>query len=465
MGTEVGWMLSTNEESAQAARGESNDVVQLRVATWNMDHWRRTQDQRRAGWDHVLAGMGVDVVLLQETVPPREQARDRVVYQEIGDFRAWGSAVAAASDRVRLEEISTARTPFSRRRFTLRNTYPGSVSIARAEIEGVAPITFVSVYTVIDVYAQTTLLRQIADLIPLFDSADGARVILAGDLNLFPGIAGANRGRIEGIFGALRSVGLVDISDLDLLERPVHLDGCPCGLGEACRHFPTWGKYQLDHMFVSEALSSQVRGLRLDTDAVSAGMSDHTPVIADFALDRGPVARAWDAEAFEVEIGRRWGPAAMNAVESLVAWAKDTETALRTAGRRDIGLTRFPTTVSADPQMWWQLDYRPDRPAATQSLISIRATGEVVVPVQYMTQPPFDDIARRDAVRVALNEIPQVAIPAGRLTGRPSFPLAVIQDAKGLAILLSVLDRIVDETDFSRVSTPGAEVAVTPPEG
>ena len=61
-----------------------------------------------------------------------------------------------------------------------------------------------------------------------------------------------------------------------------------CGLGDARRHFPTWGNCQLDHGFVSESLADQVRTLRLDTDAVAAGMSDHTPVIVDFALDRRP---------------------------------------------------------------------------------------------------------------------------------------------------------------------------------
>ena len=68
------------------------------------------------------------------------------------------------------------------------------------------PLTFVSVYAVTDVYAQTTLLRIVADLIPLFDSAHGTRVILGGDLNM--GLTTSDPYYVErgnGILGALKS--------------------------------------------------------------------------------------------------------------------------------------------------------------------------------------------------------------------------------------------------------------------
>ena len=96
------------------------------------------------------------------------------------------------------------------------------MAIARVTIPDVQPITVVSVYNVIDdVYAQTTLLRIIADLIPLFDSADGARVILGGDLNMSTAQkAGPDLERASGILEALKGLGLRDLAEQPLTERP-----------------------------------------------------------------------------------------------------------------------------------------------------------------------------------------------------------------------------------------------------
>ena len=56
--------------------------------------------------------------------------------------------------------------------------------MARVGFPAVGSITFVSVYGLIDVYAQTTMLRVVADLIPLFDLSEGERVVLGGDMNV-----------------------------------------------------------------------------------------------------------------------------------------------------------------------------------------------------------------------------------------------------------------------------------------
>lgn len=63
-------------------------------------------------------------------------------------------------------------------------TFPGSVAVARVHPPGFRPIVFVSVYSAIDVHSTTTLLRQVSDLTPLFDSGDWDRVTLGGDLNI-----------------------------------------------------------------------------------------------------------------------------------------------------------------------------------------------------------------------------------------------------------------------------------------
>src|SRR5690606_16568957 len=113
---------------------------------------------------------GADVMLLQESVIPTDMNRSRIVHREIGGNRRWGSSVVALSDDLQVEEIDTVCSRYAATRFTMLGTYPGAVIVARVSIPQIGTITCVSVYGVINVYAQTSMLRIIADLIPLFDS-------------------------------------------------------------------------------------------------------------------------------------------------------------------------------------------------------------------------------------------------------------------------------------------------------
>jgi len=52
----------------------------------------------------------------------------------------------------------------------------------------------------------------------------------------------------------------------------------------------------------------------------------------------------------------------------------------------------------------------------------------------------------REELRLALNEMDGVDIPAGKLRYWPAFPLAVIEEPANLARLVAVLDRIATES-------------------
>ena len=130
-------------------------------------------------------------------------------------------------------------------------------------------------------------------------------------------------------------------------EPPAPPADCSCGKGEACGHIGTWKSSELDHLYVSPALASQVTALTVDASAVEAGWSDHKPLVLDLALSSELTPHAWDEEAFAVEIGRRHGPAARGVVEALVSWAEHKERELAAkAGVTAKVLTRFPRTAS-----------------------------------------------------------------------------------------------------------------------
>lgn len=60
------------------------------------------------------------------------------------------------------------------------------------------------------------------------------------------------------------------------------------------------------------------------------------------------------------------------------------------------------------------------------------AQGLIEVVFQYLkVRPPFDDTATREALRLAINEIPGVDLAAARLELRPSFPMRHIATSEG----------------------------------
>ena len=437
------------QEPAGSTAG-AQPVTPLRLATWNLNHWRQPllpTDTRRAAWEHLSASLGAQVALVQEAVPPLEIGRDRAVYGELGGYRNWGSAVVALDPLVTIEALRSVRLPYNRRRFLLANSNPGSVAVARLSVPGIQAITLVSVYGVFDGSVVSSMLRVVADLVPLFDSPDGARVILAGDLNV--GGAGTDPkslARAEAVFAAIRSLGLVEAKTL-VAEPPASAADCPCGNGGACGHIATWGKADLDHLFVTPSLAGQVTALSVDRAAVEAGLSDHVPLILDLALSAERTPHAWDEESFADEIGRRHGPAARAVIEKLVNWADNKERELTAAtGVCTKRLTRFPTNgVTTEPELWWQVDLDL-APRGTQHTISVKARGDVVVQFGNMRHPPFDSLEVRKELRLALNEMDDVDIPANKLRWWPTFPLRVLEDPANLARLVAVLDRIATES-------------------
>lgn len=448
--------------SVAEARAEGAPVP-IRLVTWNLNHWRQPllpTDTRRAAWDYLAKRIGAHVALVQEAVPPLELARNRAVYGELAGHRNWGSAVVALDPAITIEPIRSVRLPFSRRRFLLENTHPGSVAIARLTVADIQPITLVSVYGVWDGPVVATMHRVIADLVPLFDSPQGARVILGGDLNVSDATTDAKYlARGEALLAAIRSLGLVAVKTL-VANAPASPPDCPCGKAPTCGHIATWGSAELDHLFVTPSLASQVTAVTVDPASVQAGLSDHVPLVLDLALTTERTPHAWDEDSFTEEIGRRHGPAARDVIEKLVNWADRKERELTgVTGVRTKGLTRFPTNgITADPEMWWQVDLEL-APRGVQYTICVRAKGDVVVQFGARRNPPFDDLAVRDELRLALNEMDGVDIPKGKLPYWPTFPLSVLEDPN-LARLVAVLDRLATESHTVRP----IEAATTPVE-
>ena len=179
----------------------------------------------------------------------------------------------------------------SSREVSLYQTWPGSVAVATAEPDDGPPVTFVSVYGLIDCgYAVTTVHRVLSDLTPLLDSKYGKRLVLGGDLNCSTQLAPPDRARHRNLFERFESLGLIDLLTLAGDDR-APVAGCPCD-DEPCRHVQTHRHsrsavpWHDDYLFATEPMADRL----VSCEAHDQGepdpweFSDHCPVVATFDI-------------------------------------------------------------------------------------------------------------------------------------------------------------------------------------
>jgi endonuclease/exonuclease/phosphatase family metal-dependent hydrolase len=430
----------------QAAQPTESPAVSRRISigTWNMDHWKRTPQQRRDAWSFLQSGSGADVMLLQESVVPSGMSRSRIVHREIGGSRAWGSAVVALDESLQLEEIDTVRSRYASTRFSMLGTYPGAVIVTRVQIPDIGPITCVSVYGVINVYSQTTMLRVVADLIPLFDSPDGKHVVLGGDFNVSDSTRAdaVELPRYRAALTAIESLGLKNLA-ATVADRPPAPERCLCGQ-DMCHHLHTFGAnpgIQLDWLYATPELAGRCRRIRVERD-LARDLSDHAPVIADFDVPPSVSDRSWDSESIAQEIGVRNGQEVGRVAEDLIAWAQRKHEEMKSGHEHHASLDRLPTSTGSDPEIWIQLDLkRPDR---LQYTFSMNAAGRVTIQFQYMTAP-YNTVEARERVWGKLNDIPGVSLEK-RLEGRPWFPIAALLATENREKFERIIAEIIDVT-------------------
>lgn len=272
-----------------------------------MSHWEKSDSQRAGSW-RAPRDLGADVALVQEAVPPPDL--DNVVYRPIGGSRPWGSAVVGLTTLV--GPVTQAKGRANPAPVDLLRTHPGTVAIGRCAF-GDAEITLVSLYGLIkDGYADTTVHRQLSDLVPLLD-APGVedRLVIGGDLNIttqWVGREARYRDWEQATFARTKAFGLVDCVDLSRADGA--LENCGCADGDACRHVRTQyhGRsprpWQNDYAFASGKLvetGTVVAATVVDNEELR-GLSSRLPIVLEL-LDstRPPPVRRHQAPP-----GRSW---------------------------------------------------------------------------------------------------------------------------------------------------------------
>ncbi len=291
------------------------------------------------------------------------------------------------------------------------------------------------------------MFRIVADLIPLFDSSDGKRVVLGGDFNVTDAIRGDATvlPRWRAILNAVESLGLVNLAKV-APNRPPPIPGCLCA-EEECFHLHTytWGGNQgtqLDWLYATPDLAKHCTRIRLDHE-VFGELSDHAPIVADFNVVPDERPRIVDPDSFVEEMAARSGPESARIAEELINWAIRKHETLRRGERRLASYDRFDISSRvADPQMWFQLDL--NYPDDVQWTFSLTTRGNVYVQFQYM-KPPFDQSEARDRIWNEINQITGVELDR-RLDGRPAIPIRCLATLEVRERFERVFSEMIDET-------------------
>ena len=270
-------------------------MTEVSIATWNL---HQAVDRRPANveatWRYLTTALKPTIGLLQEaTTIPKTSGGS--FSNQAGQLR-YNTAVVAFDGRLeRLPDVSTKYS--SKTTFSITPQVPGTFEVARViDLPGVEPFVAISLYgRMAPLYAQTSMLRAIADLIPLFDATRfNKRVVLGGDLNVYDQTKDrVMRERWRAILAMVESLGLENLLKRTQPDRGAW-PRCICG-DPACFHAETFRHVNTpadqpglttDYLFATKDLADRLRALEVwgDRHPEVWKLSDHCPLVARFDL-------------------------------------------------------------------------------------------------------------------------------------------------------------------------------------
>jgi len=262
----------------------------VRIATWNMKQAIAPKRPLPQLWAWAEQAIDPDVAVFTEARVPKEGTPEgwTAHWQAggVGPRRTWGTVMAARG----VELLPLTSVVVGHRTHELRPTWPGTTVVADVLRDGERWATLVGLYALtVDndgvscKHGGFSLRRLLQDIDPLFDSARGERVVVAGDFNLWP----------SDVATRIRPYDLCDLIELTAPARRAPLERCAACRGDTrCGHLwthrngnsPNAAVQQIDFILASKALAGEVRtvygGVGAFPDAWD--VSDHAPVVAEF---------------------------------------------------------------------------------------------------------------------------------------------------------------------------------------
>ena len=245
---------------------ESN--YKMKCLVWNMDYWKRTNEQREKAWEYI-AGVDADICLLNECSD--DSHYDHSIH--VKDTGAWGTGVFSKHELTEITEITKQRKVLP-----IIKSHPASLVPTNLTLYD-KNIIAISLYGKIDQdgFAITTLHRSLSDLTPIFSQRMKARwLLIGGDFNADPLIDVQQNDSAHHIFyERLKDFKLHDCCKKFNPERV-----------QTIRHPSSNKKWENDRLFAGKYLYDRLISCEVIDDPNLYELSDHNPIIAEFNLTK-----------------------------------------------------------------------------------------------------------------------------------------------------------------------------------
>ena len=240
----------------------------MKIVTWNMDYWKRNNEQRVIAWNYLMKSIDPEIALLQEIVPPDTSFDSHhVLYHEIDAKRKWGTALIS-------------KHPVHKEIY-VHNCYPGSngLIIGEIKISNNILLTAINIYGQIDSngYASTTMHHIISDLTVILNKNNKRKILLGGDFNVSEQFDEKYKGQFAShklIFDRFEDFGLINCT-----KRYYN------GHIQTHVHNKSIFEWQNDYIFVSENIFNDVKSCEVINKDELLEYSDHFPVILELNIN------------------------------------------------------------------------------------------------------------------------------------------------------------------------------------
>jgi len=231
-----------------------------RVITWNMDWWKRTDDQRKAGWEY-LQKQDCDFALLQEVKPDLTSMPGyNISFHRFIVKQEWGSAIISKG--------------YNFIHHSFPSSYDGSPGLLCYEflLPCGEPIIIINLYGKIDTskFASTTIHHMISDITSLVYYNKRKYILLAGDFNLSEQWDEKYKERWplhKQCFDRLDDLGFVNITKLKF-----------GGHFQTHVHSRSDFQWQIDYFFLNKKLYAKIGDCKVNNQEGMLELSDHFPI-------------------------------------------------------------------------------------------------------------------------------------------------------------------------------------------
>ncbi len=238
----------------------------MKCLVWNMDYWKRSEDNRSRAWDYIQT-VNADICLLNEcSTHPSQEYSVHSIYRQ-----GWGTGVFSKHKLTEITNVTRGTTIIP-----LIKSHPESLVCAKLDLDG-KNIIAISLYGKIDHdgYAITTLHRSLSDLTPILSQRRNTEwLMIGGDFNadvLIDEQQNDNSHRI--FFDRLKDFKLHDCCKKFNPNRVATI-----------RHARSNKPFENDRLFAGKQLYDRLVSCEVIDDPNLYELSDHNPIIAEFDL-------------------------------------------------------------------------------------------------------------------------------------------------------------------------------------